>query len=129
MRFKDSNVGVPRDFEIEYSKKAKLDALDKEILTILSCEGRLSLTRIAKKVSLSADAVKYRLQRMIKDKIINGFTVIVNPSSLGLPLYVHVAFALKNIDLETENKLIEYLKEASVHCLCCQSRWLFQLVC
>ena len=48
------------------AKKIKIDAKDRKILSILSSNARIPLTRLSKKVALSRDAVSYRIKTMRK---------------------------------------------------------------
>ena len=105
-------VGVPRNLELFYGEKVKLDEKDKAILTILAQNGRASTVEIAKEIGLSRDAVKYRIDKMIKNTVIQGFVTVMNPPKIGLPFYSQVAISLLNLSLEREKKLINYIKEA-----------------
>ncbi|MEO7270308.1 MAG: Lrp/AsnC family transcriptional regulator [Knoellia sp.] len=67
-----------------------VDAIDRNILEILSADGRATYARIGAAVRLSVAAAKRRVDRMVADGVIQGFTVIVNPKVLGWPLEAHV---------------------------------------
>ena len=51
------------------------DEKDKEILELLKQNARVSNTKIAKKVNLSEGAVRNRINRFVKEKIITHFTI------------------------------------------------------
>ena len=57
-----------------------MDALDKEILRLLSEDGRVTVKEIAKRVSLTSPAVSERIRRMEKSGIIAGYTVVPGPA-------------------------------------------------
>jgi len=105
-------VGVPRSLELLYGEKVKLDEKDKEILIILAQNGRASTVKIAKEVGLSRDAVKYRIDKMIREKVIQGFVAVMNPPKIGLPFYSNVHISLLNLNPEREEKLINYIRAA-----------------
>jgi len=105
-------VGVPRNLELVYGEKVKLDEKDKQILSILAENGRASTVSIAKQVGISRDAVKYRIDRLMKETVIQGFVAVINPPKIGLPLYSQVEISLLNLSPEREKKLIEYIKAA-----------------
>ncbi|MDD5163328.1 MAG: Lrp/AsnC family transcriptional regulator [Candidatus ainarchaeum sp.] len=106
------NAGVPRNLELKYGEKTKLDDKDKQILTILAQNGRASTVEIAKEVGLSRDAVKYRIDKMLREEVIQGFVAVMNPPKMGLPFYSFVQISLLNLGPEREKKLIGYIKAA-----------------
>ncbi len=66
-----------------------LDHYDKKILTILSVDGRLPVTDLARRIGISKSPCRVRLQRLQEEGYIKGFRAIVDPGKLGLE---HVAF-------------------------------------
>ena len=60
-----------------------MDAIDEQILARLTEDARSSYAEIGKLVGLSAPAVKRRVDRLRADKVITGFTVLVDPTALG----------------------------------------------
>jgi DNA-binding Lrp family transcriptional regulator len=60
-----------------------VDAIDEQILARLTEDARSSYAEIGKLVGLSAPAVKRRVDRLRADKVITGFTVLVDPTALG----------------------------------------------
>lgn len=106
-------LGIHRELELSYGEKIRLDAKDKKILELLSRDGRMSITSIAHEVELSPDGTKYRLDRLLKEHVIAGFTAVVNPPKIGLPLYACVWMSLWNHTPEKENEFIKYLRSAS----------------
>ncbi len=91
-------------------KKAKLDKKDRKILSILIKNARMPLTKIAKKVGLSHDAVRYRINKLKKDRIITDFTAVIDPAKLGFPIWGDVALSLWNLNDERSKEFIKYLK-------------------
>ena len=60
-----------------------LDALDEAILHELAVDARASYADIGTVVSLSAPAVKRRVDRLRASGVIRGFTVRLEPAALG----------------------------------------------
>ena len=63
-----------------------LDGTDREILHLLAADARRTLSDIAKLVSLSAPAVKRRIDRLERLRVITGYTVLIDHAKLGNPL-------------------------------------------
>ena len=60
-----------------------MDILDERILLHLVRNARATFAEIGAEVKLSAPAVKRRVDRMMADSTIAGFTTIVDPAALG----------------------------------------------
>lgn len=60
-----------------------MDALDRKILVLLIDDGRRTYDDIARRVALSAPAVKRRVDRMRKRGALRGFTAVVDHTALG----------------------------------------------
>jgi DNA-binding Lrp family transcriptional regulator len=55
---------------------SRLDALDLQILEALTGDARIPLVTIATQVHLSRNAVRQRIERMERDGVIDGYTVV-----------------------------------------------------
>jgi Lrp/AsnC family leucine-responsive transcriptional regulator len=64
----------------------ELDATDLEIIELLRADARRTLADVAERVSLSAPAVKRRIDRLERERVITGYTVQVDHALLGRPL-------------------------------------------
>jgi Lrp/AsnC family transcriptional regulator, leucine-responsive regulatory protein len=60
-----------------------MDAADRQILALLVEDGRRTYDDIARRVSLSAPAVKRRVDRLRATGALQGFTAVVDPGALG----------------------------------------------
>ena len=60
-----------------------MDAVDRQILALLVEDGRRTYDDIARHVSLSAPAVKRRVDRLRSGGALRGFTAIVDHAALG----------------------------------------------
>ena len=66
-----------------------LDQIDKSIIDVLSHNGRITVTELAKHVGLSKTPCQIRLKRLIDDGFIQGFKAKLNPAKMCLE---HVSF-------------------------------------
>lgn len=66
-----------------------LDRIDRNILTALAADGRLSMAELAAKVGLSKTPVQARVKRLEKDGYIRGYAAIIDRERMGEG---HVAF-------------------------------------
>ena len=71
-----------------------LDRIDLKILDILQREGRISVTELADRVSLSATPCSDRVKRMEREGVITGYHARVNPAALGKNLLVFLEIKL-----------------------------------
>jgi len=60
-----------------------LDEIDRGLLEALTEDGRASYAALGARVGLSAPAVKRRVDRLVDDGVISGFTVVVDPHHRG----------------------------------------------
>jgi Lrp/AsnC family transcriptional regulator, leucine-responsive regulatory protein len=68
-----------------------LDALDLRILTLLLADGRTPASQIADQVGLSRPAVAERIEKLERQGVIRGTTVVVEPSAVGRGVTAFVA--------------------------------------
>ena len=61
----------------------QLDSLDRQIIACLVSDARSSYAEIGAAVSLSAPAVKRRVDRLRAAGVIRGFTAVVEPAAVG----------------------------------------------
>ena len=63
-----------------------LDARNVRLLRLLRDEPRLGLAELARRVGMSAPAVRERLQRLEGAGIVTGFRIDIAPAALGYPI-------------------------------------------
>ncbi|NOX38968.1 MAG: winged helix-turn-helix transcriptional regulator [Alphaproteobacteria bacterium] len=80
----------------------KLDRYDEQILVILSKDGRLPITDLARKIGLSKSPCQVRVGRLQKQGYILGFRATLNAEKLGQD---HVAFVEVKLTDTTERAL------------------------
>ena len=61
----------------------QLDETDQRIIALLQEDARSSYADIGAKVSLSAPAVKRRVDRLRSSGVIRGYTAIIDPGAVG----------------------------------------------
>lgn len=85
------------------------DLKDRKILYFLDENARISFTDLARKVGVSKQVAKYRVEQLEKKNAINTYFAIINVAKLGFT--VRKAFVkLQNASVKQEEKLIKYLK-------------------
>jgi len=62
---------------------AQLDKHDRIILRLLQENSNTSLKEIAEKTGLSSSTIHYRINRLIKEKVIIGFSAQIDPMKVG----------------------------------------------
>ena len=87
-----------------------MDKKDKQILYYLDQNARMSYTQIAKLTKVTQETVRYRVNNLIKQGIIDGFITIINQPKLGITPY-QIMLKLQNTDEEKKKRIITYLKE------------------
>jgi Lrp/AsnC family leucine-responsive transcriptional regulator len=73
-----------------------VEDLDRQIVRLLTGDGRCSFTDLAKETGLSVSAVHQRVRRLEKRGIIRGYGAIVDADEVGLSLTAFVS--IKPID-------------------------------
>ncbi|MBL4908016.1 MAG: Lrp/AsnC family transcriptional regulator [Sneathiella sp.] len=72
-----------------------MDMQDRQILNILQKDGRRSYSEIGNSVGLSTTAVKDRIDKLIKNSVLQNFSAEISENSVGLGV---IAFILVGID-------------------------------
>ena len=74
---------------------ADLDGVDLQIIDLLRRDSRTTYGDIGAHVGLSAPAVKRRMDRLVEQKVILGYTAIIDYARLGRPLeaFTEIRFA------------------------------------
>jgi len=101
--------------ETQSSGVASPDDLDNRILRALLRDGRRSYADIGDEVGLSASAAKRRVDRLVRDGAIRGFTAVVEPHAMGweieavVQLYTNgtVPFETMRGDLDDVPEVVE----------------------
>jgi Lrp/AsnC family transcriptional regulator, leucine-responsive regulatory protein len=67
-----------------------IDDINRRLLTELHRDPRVTMSKLARSVGMSAPAVTERVQRLEQAGIITGYHMSVDPGSLGLPVAAFV---------------------------------------
>jgi DNA-binding Lrp family transcriptional regulator len=92
-----------------------LDDLDQHILRVLLRDGRRTFADIGGEVGLSVSATKRRVDRLVRDGAIRGFTAVVEPQAMGwqieavVQMFTNgtVPFATMREDLDDVPEIVE----------------------
>ena len=68
------------------NRKFPLDDLNRRILAELAADPRISISALARRVSLSAPSVRERVAALTEAGVIRGFSLDVDPAAIGLPV-------------------------------------------
>ena len=74
-----------------------IDATDRRIIAELRKDGRVSYVQLSESVNLSASACQRRVETLIKTKVIEHFTVSIDPRKVG-----HTIQAVISIKVERQ---------------------------
>ena len=89
------------------NEKYELDVKDRKILAELDIDARQSNSQIGKKVGLSKEVVKYRIDRQIENGIILRFHTIINYFKLGI-IKFKLYLRLTNVNKEKLEEIGQY---------------------
>ena len=68
-----------------------MEETDREIVSLLCRDGRMSYTELARRTGLSVSAAHQRVRRLEKRGVIKGYTAVINADDAGLPLTAFVS--------------------------------------
>jgi len=68
-----------------------VEEIDRRIVSLLSRNGRMSFTELARQAGLSVSAVHQRVRRLETDGVITGYVALCNADVIGLPLTAFVS--------------------------------------
>jgi len=66
------------------------DARNLELIRLLQQDPRASISELARRITMSAPAVKERLTRLEEAGVIRGYTLDLDPGALGWPITAYV---------------------------------------
>ncbi|WP_299818201.1 Lrp/AsnC ligand binding domain-containing protein [uncultured Jannaschia sp.] len=77
---------------------ASIDRTDRRLIRALQEDARLSVTALADRIGLSANATAERMRRLRRAGVIAGYTVRLDHAALGLGLIAFVEVKLERTD-------------------------------
>jgi len=87
-----------------------LDDINKNILSTLTINARISILDLMEKTKLSRDIINYRLKKLTKDNIISQYRILVDPNKTGYLLH-KIILRLKNPSSEKEEEFKHFVKQ------------------
>jgi len=85
---------------------AKVDELDLTILSELSADASISVPKLSQKIKVNPSVVYSRIKRLVKKKLIERFTIVVNDQELGFQVKSLVGI---NMDSKKRDIVIDEL--------------------
>jgi len=85
---------------------SKVDKLDLQILSELTEDASISVPKLSKKIKVNPSVVYSRIKRLVKRKLIERFTIVVNDQELG---YQVKSLTGINMDSKMRDNVIEEL--------------------
>lgn len=82
----------------------KVDNLDLQILSELSNDASISVPRLSKKIDVNSSVIYSRIKRLVKRKLIERFTIVVNDAELGFNVKALTGI---NMDSKKRDHIIE----------------------
>ncbi|HEX4428872.1 MAG TPA: AsnC family transcriptional regulator [Frankiaceae bacterium] len=68
-----------------------LEDLDRQIVSLLSADGRMSYTDLGRETGLSVSAVHQRVRRLEQRGVIQSYAARISPEQVGLPMTAFVS--------------------------------------
>jgi DNA-binding Lrp family transcriptional regulator len=84
-----------------------LDHIDRDIVSALVADGRLSMSQLAAQVGVGRSTAYQRVERLRADGVILGFTAVVDPAALGRPV---AALILCNLEQSSWRQALAELR-------------------
>ena len=109
-----SLTGIILKFYVMATETDHLDRIDRNILSNLGRDGRLSMAELAEKVGLSKTPVQARVRKLEKDGVIRGYAAVIDREKIGEG---HVAFVqvklsdTRSLALDAFNKAVRGVAE------------------
>jgi Lrp/AsnC family leucine-responsive transcriptional regulator len=88
-----------------------MDKYDTRILSVLQEDGRVSWSRLAGLINLSASACQRRVEAMVADGVIENFTLHLNEAALGHNVKAFVAVNMDRQDTDLAEQFRRRVRE------------------
>ena len=109
-----------------------MDAIDRQLVTLLLANGRLSYSDLAEQVSLSASQCQRRVRSLEERGAITGYTAVLGSAVLGYPIDVFVSVQLRIDDSSTiaafEREVAAIDEVVECHCILGESDYILRVV-
>lgn len=84
-----------------------IDSTDRDLLTLLQADGRLTNAELAEKVGLSLSACHRRVKRLEDAGVITGYRAVVDRRAVGIKV---LAYVFVTLERHSEDLLESFLK-------------------
>lgn len=86
-----------------------LDRIDRQILSLLQKDARISNKELAAKVHLAPSTCHGRVQRLQQEAVIRGFHAAVEPEALGIQLQALISVQLMGNPRQRMTRFLKYV--------------------
>jgi len=87
-----------------------IDEIDRQIITLLQEDARLSNAAIAEQVGLTVSTVHERVKKLERKGVIKGYTAVVDPELLGKPITAFIRLTVGSMTedyIESKNRIMD----------------------
>jgi Lrp/AsnC family leucine-responsive transcriptional regulator len=88
-----------------------VEEIDRKIVSLLSADGRMSFTELARQTGLSVSAVHQRVRRLEQTGVIRGYAALCNAGDIGLPLTAFIS--IKPFDVAAPDDVPQRLERVA----------------
>lgn len=89
-------------------REEELDEIDLKILRLMQENARIAYSELSKKLGIPEATVKYRVKKLIENRVIMGFYTLLNPRKIGFPFSI---IMMIQVSPESVDKVFDKLKE------------------
>lgn len=97
---------------MQKSVNQNIDDTDRQILEILMKNARISMTELGKRVHMTSQAIKNRLERLNELGVVQRYTVNVNCPVYGFKIHAIIRL---NLNSQKQLQLLDYIQSNSYH--------------
>ena len=97
---------------MQNSVNKNIDDIDRQILEILMRNARISMTELGKRVHMTSQAIKNRLERLNELGVVERYTVNVNCPVYGFKTHAIIKL---NLNSQKQLQLLDYIQSNSYH--------------
>lgn len=88
-----------------------LDKTDWEILRVIAHDARMPVSRIARKLGIKRETVKYRLAKLVSNGVVKYFLPYLDLAKIGYPVWGFMLVSFKDLDPKSEAEFESYVKK------------------
>lgn len=100
-----------KDFKVVKQDLVQIDEKNREIIKLLEQDGRVQYKEIAEKLDISSDTVKYRIDKMKEQGVIDSFIPVLNYNKLGMFQYAAIV-KFMYLDKKHEDRVCSLFKDS-----------------